>query len=272
MSLLMSGDAMGRDLALIWSDEFLGETLDPAKWRAADDCWGGGNRERQCYTPRPTNVSVEAGLLRLTARREPIFGPALPEKLAKASPARVRRNYSSGKILTAGLASFRYGRIEVRAKLPQGQGLWPAIWMLPEHDNYGPYPQSGEIDIAEAVNLGAACSSCAEGRENRIHGAIHHGPSLKDNRQQGGAEAIDDLDDFHTFAIDWSPERMSWSVDGREYFGVPTRPPFDQRFHLIINLAVEGRWPESANTRGVDDRALPATLLVDWVRVYEQVD
>lgn len=268
----MSSEVMARDLALIWSDEFVGETLDPTKWRAADDCWGGGNHERQCYTPRPANVSVEGGLLRLTARREPVSGRALPEQLADVTTGQVRRNYSSGKILTAGLASFRYGRIEVRAKLPQGQGLWPAVWMLPEHDNYGPYPQSGEIDIVEAVNLGTACAACSAGRENRIHGAIHHGASLQDNRQHGGVAAIEPLDGFHTFAIDWSPARMIWSVDGREYFGFATRRPFDQRFHLIINLAVGGRWPESANARGVDDRALPASLLVDWVRVYERAE
>lgn len=123
---LLSG-ATPTDRVLIWADEFEGGALDTTKWSVVVDCWGGGNNERQCYAA--PNISIREGQLVLTARHEDAATPT--------------RSYRSGKVHTRGLASFRYGRIEVRARMPQGQGLWPAIWMLPEHDNYGPYPQSG---------------------------------------------------------------------------------------------------------------------------------
>lgn len=236
---------------LIWSDEFDGATLSSDRWAKAEDCWGGGNDERQCYTS--ANVSLSDGLLRITALRQ----------------AYRDRAFTSGKVLTRGKASFLYGRIEVRAKLPEGQGLWPAIWLLPEHDNYGPYPQSGEIDLAEAVNLGAPCQ-CGGGKERRVFGALHHGWTPETNRQTGGDRPLPiSSDGFHVFTLVWTPKRMTWLVDGRRYFSTTTRRPFDQRFHLIINLAVGGRWPESHNASGVDTDALPAALLVDWVRVYQ---
>lgn len=247
---------------LIWADEFDGPALDGSKWSADVDCWGGGNQERQCYTDRPGNVAVEDGLLRITARREQMSGPALPARLGGGG--RKTQAYTSARISTRGKASFLYGRIEVRAKLPTGQGQWPAIWMLPEHDNYGPYPLSGEIDIAEAVNLGVRCRGCRD----EVHAALHHGRSLAAMRHSTGKTPLARVDDFHVFALDWTPERMTWSLDGKPYFEQPTRPPFDQRFHLILNLAVGGRWPESAGAKGVEDAALPAALLVDWVRVY----
>lgn len=252
---------------LIWSDEFDGSALDPAKWSAAFDCWGGGNAERQCYTP--ASVEVAGGLLRLTALRQRVTAPALPDQ----PQARQRtREIASGKVLTRGKASFRYGRIEVRAKLPEGQGLWPAIWLLPEHDNYGPYPQSGEIDVAEAVNLGARCALCRGGRERRLYAALHQGRSPQDSRQIGGERALPaSPDGFHLFVLDWRPDRIVWSVDGQRVFRARGGPPFDQRFHLILNLAVGGRWPEGRNARGIDLSSLPAALLVDWVRVYEDV-
>lgn len=249
---------------LIWSDEFDAPTLSSERWSVVDDCWGGGNDERQCYTPG--NVTLSNGLLRITARRESHRGPALPRR--KGGDALVTRAFTSGKLETRGKASFLYGRIEVRAKLPEGQGLWPAIWLLPEHDNYGPYPQSGEIDLAESVNLGVRCRLCLHG-ERRVFAALHHGWSPESNRQIGGDRPLPSSPDgFHVFALDWTPKKMTWSVDGRRYFSTATRPPFDQRFHLILNLAVGGRWPEGSNAGGVDASKLPAVLLVDWVRVY----
>lgn len=266
LTALWSSPAMA-ERRLIWSDEFEGDRLDPEKWSAAHDCWGGGNNERQCYDP--ANVEVSGGRLRLTARRETGSGPALPPHMG-GSDRTLTRDYTSGKVQTRGKASFHYGRIEVRAKLPEGQGLWPAIWMLPEHDNYGPYPQSGEIDIAEAVNLGARCRFCRGGREHRVHGAVHHGWSLETNRQIGGSRLLPaSADGFHVFALDWTPSKMTWLVDGEPYFTTPGRRPFDQRFHLILNLAVGGSWPETHNARGVDPAAFPAVMEVDWVRVYE---
>lgn len=249
---------------LIWSEEFDGARLDPAKWTASQDCWGGGNDERQCYVDDAQALRVADGMLRITARRRAVTGRAKP--LGDPSAEQVGRRYASGRVQTRGLASFRYGRIAVRARLPAGQGLWPAIWMLPEHDNYGPYPRSGEIDIAEAVNLGVRCPGCRD----RVQGAVHHGPSLAANRMWNGSARLAPVDGFHVFALDWTPERMTWSLDGKPYFSQPARKPFDQRFHLILNLAVGGRWPEITGRKGVDDKALPATLEVDWVRVYDR--
>lgn len=248
---------------LIWADEFDGDRLDPARWTAVEDCWGGGNQERQCYTAAPANVSVSDGLLRLVARREPVTGPGGPVGHPAAGET-VARDFSSARIHTRGKASFLYGRIEVRARLPSGQGLWPAIWMLPEHDNYGPYPLSGEIDIAEVVNLGVVCEDC----EDRLHGAVHHGVDPANNTFRTGSHPYTETDGFHVFALEWTPETLTWFMDGDAYFTTPAGPPFDERFHLILNLAVGGTWPESHGRGGVDPDALPAEMLVDWVRVY----
>lgn len=245
--LLAAAGPDGR--ALIWSDEFEGDTLDPSRWTVVEDCGGGGNEERQCYTAPA--VSLRDGQLVLTATH--------------AVTTATMRSYASGKVHTRGLASFRYGRIEVRARMPQGQGLWPAIWMLPEHDNYGPYPQSGEIDIAEAVNLGVGCAGCRD----RFYGARHHGPAPDQNSEESGSIEIKTSAAFHLFALDWTPEQMIWLVDDVAYLRADGAPPWDQRFHLILNLAVGGIWAETSGARGVDDDHFPAELLVDYVRVYE---
>lgn len=258
--LLAMGDVGSREL--IWNDEFDGAKLDLAQWSIVEDCWGGGNRERQCYAA--SNVAVSEGSLFLAARRERGVGSRFPAGHPRAQET-ATRNFTSGKITTRGKASFLYGRIEVRARLPQGQGLWPAIWMLPEHDNYGPYPLSGEIDIFEAVNLGATCEGC----EDRLHGAVHHGPSLEANLHLGGHTLLHDPDGFHVFALEWTPERLTWLLDEKPYFSTEGGPPFDQRFHLIVNLAVGGTWSESSGAGGVDALVFPTTFEVDYVRVYK---
>jgi beta-glucanase (GH16 family) len=155
----------------VWADEFDGDRLDLSKWSHAVDCGGGGNDERQCYVDSPDIVSVAGGVLRLkTVKRKttglanPWAGPVGPMKTG---------DYASGKVLTKGKVSWRYGRIEARARVPGGQGVWPAIWMMPETDAYGGWPRSGEIDILETVNLGAPCDGCEGGRENRLFGTIH---------------------------------------------------------------------------------------------------
>jgi len=266
---------------LVWSDEFDGDRLDDAKWTYAADCGGGGNEERQCYVVSPETVSVGGGVLKLTAIKRrtqglanPWAGPTGPMKTG---------DYASGKILTKGKASWRYGRIEARARVPGGQGVWPAIWMMPERDAYGAWPKSGEIDILETVNLGAPCGSCEGGRENRIFGTIHFaGDAAGAHRQVSTAAPMPaSPDGFHVYAVEWSPEAIVWFVDGQRYAeakaaqwkrddrNVPAAP-FDRPFHLILNLAFGGRWPESANAKGIDEGALPATMEVDWVRVSQK--
>jgi len=267
---------------LVWSDEFDGDRLDDAKWTYAADCGGGGNDERQCYVFSPQTVSVGGGVLKLTTIKRktqgltnPWAGPTGPMKTG---------DYASGKILTKGKASWLYGRIEARARVPGGQGVWPAIWMMPERGAYGGWPRSGEIDILETVNLGAPCGSCEGGRENRIFGTIHFaGDAAGAHRQVSTATPMPaSPTGFHVYAVEWSPEAIVWFVDGQRYAeakaaqwkrdekGEATAAPFDQPFHLILNLAFGGRWPESANAKGVDETALPATMEVDWVRVSQR--
>ena len=142
---------------LVWSDEFDGPQIDRAKWDFDVDCWGGGNDERQCYTDSRRNAFIRDGKLVISARKERASGPAFPlsqrSEPGKAN-ARATRDYTSARLVTRGKAAWTYGKIEVRAKLPGGQGTWPAIWMLPEGNAYGTWAASGEIDILEAVNLG----------------------------------------------------------------------------------------------------------------------
>lgn len=265
----------------VWSDEFDGTRLDLSKWSYAVDCGGGGNNERQCYTDSPDNVSVKGGRLRLAAIKRKTTGPPAP--WAPPGAPFETRDYSSGKIVTRGKSSWRYGRIEARARVPGGQGVWPAIWMMPEAEAYGDWPKSGEIDILETINLGAPCESCEGGRENRVFGTIHFGKgSGEEHRQHSQATPMPpSADGFHVYAVEWSPGEIAWFVDGRRYStaraedwkpvdGVATSAPFDQPFHLILNLAFGGAWPEGANAKGVDDAALPATMEVDWVRVSQK--
>lgn len=270
---------------LVWSDEFDGDRLDPAKWTHAADCGGGGNDERQCYELSPETVSVKDGRLRLTTIKRKTRGLANP--WAGPTGPMKTGDYASGKVLTQGLASWRYGRFEARARVPGGQGVWPAIWMMPELSTYGGWPKSGEIDILETVNLGAPCPQmgpgCEGGRENRIFGTIHFaGDAAGTHRQVSASTPMPaSPDGFHVYAVEWTPEAITWFVDGQKYAEAKaadwTRDdqpagatPFDQPFHLILNLAFGGRWPEGANAKGVDETALPATMEIDWVRVSQK--
>ena len=257
---------------LVWRDEFSGTRLDTTRWRLTEDCWGGGNAERQCYGADA--VRMADGILTITARSEVTRGSAQPD----GRGATVARNFSSGQISTRGRAAWQDCRIRVRARLPQGQGMWPAIWMLPETHQRGVSPLTGEIDIAEAVNLLAACEGCAGGREHRILGALHFAEP-GGSRERSGAVALEDPTAFHIYEVEWSQAAITWRIDGRTFHRVESRAwrkaenrPFNQPYHLILNLAVGGRWPERENEKGIDGRALPATMAVDWVRVYRASD
>lgn len=269
---------------LVWADEFSGTSIDRTKWDFDRDCWGGGNNERQCYTDRSDNAAVAGGLLTITARRERFSGPALPAHMRPASAdagASATKEYTSARMVTRGKAAWRYGRIEVRAKLPAGQGTWPAVWMLPEDQAYGPWASSGEIDILEAVNLGVACAACPGGRENTILGTLHFGGRWPANALNSTeTNAPDVLDGFHTFGIVWAPGRIDWTYDGRVFatkrrggwWSAASRSPdapFDRPFHLILNLAVGGGLSEERGLTGVDETIWPQTMQIDWVRVWQ---
>ena len=271
--------------ALSWSDEFDGDTVDPQKWSLEHACWGGGNNERQCYTNRSDNVELVNGLLRIVALEESYTGPDFPgDTRQKTQP------YTSGKLITQDLADWRYGRISLRAKLPEGQGTWPAFWMLGSSGVYGnTWPLIGEIDIMESINLGARCDDCTgTDGENRTSNALHFGNEFPDNRMVGDRTQLADnsnpADAYHVWSIEWGEGIIKWFLNGELYStftaddwftaAAPDNPnaPYDEAFYLIINLAIGGDYPEPFNETGVADSSLPNQLLVDWVRIYQCAD
>lgn len=273
---------------LVWSDEFDGTAIDRAKWDFDINCWGGGNDERQCYTDSARNASINNGSLVITARKETTTGPALPLHMRTnaANPsATASKPYSSARMVTRGRAAWKYGKIEVRARLPQGQGTWPAIWMLPEDDIYGSWARSGEIDILEAVNLGVQCprsKGCEEGGENTILGTLHFGGAWPDNDLASTEISYPAVLDggYHTYGLLWGEGVFVWTVDGKpfaikrasDWFTTSSNDPnapFDQRFHLILNLAIGGGLPEERALGGVDETGFPKHLTIDWVRVWQ---
>lgn len=284
-SVLAPLEGAGWELA--WADEFDGDMLDRSKWTPEVSCWGGGNSERQCYTDRPENIVVEDGMLLLKARKERFTGPARPLEIAENPNPRLTQQYTSGKVRTRGLHAWRYGRIEVRAKVPAGQGTWPAVWMMPDDDTYGPWPLSGEIDILEAVNIGAKCKMCGGGRgENRTISALHFGDRPPNNRLVDSRTALADLalpsDEFHVYAVEWGEGLIRFLVNDRVHLTVPAdqwdtgsplasgnpNAPFDQPFYIMANLAVGGRLSEENNAKGLAAKSFPAQFAIDWIRVY----
>jgi beta-glucanase (GH16 family) len=284
---LVTAPLEGAGWELVWADEFEGEALDRTRWTPEVSCWGGGNNERQCYTDRPENIAVEKGLLLLKARKERFTGPARPPEIAENPNPRLTQAYTSGKVRTIGKHAWRYGRIEVRAKVPPGQGTWPAVWMMPDDPAYGPWPRSGEIDILEAVNIGAKCKACEGGRgENRTISALHFGDFAPKNRFVDSRTALPDLalpsDDFHVYAVEWGEGLIRFLVDDRVHLTVTAdqwstaapmakgnpAAPFDQPFYIMANLAVGGRLSEENNAKGLAAKSFPAQFAIDWIRVY----
>ncbi len=236
---------------VVWEDEFTGSSLDLAKWnyQTGDGCaegiCGWGNNELQSY--QEANVSVSNGTLKITARKERIRGS----------------KYTSGRINTKGKADFTYGRFEALIKLPAGDGLWPAFWMLSTQEPYGSWPQSGEIDIMEFVAA----------KQDEVLGTIHYGDLYPNNQSQGDTYRLSQgvfPDGFHEFAIEWEPDEIRWFVDGVLYATkkpediAPYNWPFDSDFHFLLNVAVGGNLGGTVN-----DTMLPATMEVDYVRVYD---
>jgi beta-glucanase (GH16 family) len=253
LMMLMGMQQQEAKWELVWKDEFDAKELDQSKWEVIVNGRGGGNGELQYY--RKENVQVADGLLVIEARKEKFNGPD------------GARDFTSARIRTKGKGDWKYGRIEVRAKLPKGKGIWPAIWMLPTDNRYGNWPSSGEIDIMEML-----------GHEpQRVHGTLHWGDRVQRHMQKGEVFHLGNgtfADEFHVFGLEWEERTISWSIDGKVYQTQKdwhTRDaafpaPFDQRFHLILNLAVGGAWPGDPDAK----TDFPATMLVDWVKVYQK--
>lgn len=234
---------------LVWQDEFEDTELDRTRWTFDIGGNGWGNQELQMYTDRPENIRIEDGILVIEAREEPELVGG--------------RNYSSARIKTQGLHSWAYGRIEARIKLPHGQGIWPAFWMLGEDLYRKGWPGAGEIDILEFI-----------GREpNRIYATVH-APGYSGGDGVGGSMFVpgDSLrNDFHVYAIEWEENQIRWYFDDQEYFrltpaDVPDEWIFDHPFFIILNLAVGGRWPGYPD----ETTTFPQFLYIDYVRVYEK--
>jgi len=240
---------------LVWSDEFNGKDIDFSKWAVEENGHGGGNGELQYYVDRPENLRIEDGHLVIEAHKQ------------KYNAAGVEKDYTSGRLRTKRRASWLYGRFEIRAKLPTGRGIWPAIWMLPEKEDYGGWAASGEIDIMEMVGHEPA----------KVHGTLHHGAEWPKNVHTGAPFELKQgtfADDFHVFAIEWEKGAIRWYVDGALYQtqtkwsspGGAFPAPFDQPFHLILNVAVGGAWPGPPD----DKTVFPQRMTIDWVRVYQR--
>ncbi|WP_331344836.1 glycoside hydrolase family 16 protein [Cellvibrio sp. UBA7661] len=283
-----SSTAATPEWKLVWSDEFDGATIDTSKWNFEKNCWGGGNNEQQCYTDRAENAYIEGGVLNIVAKREDFTGSDSPEG---DSPNTKTLPYTSARLRTKNIAEWTFGKFEVRAKLPFGQGTWPAIWMLPTNSPYGTWASSGEIDIMEAVNLKVVTNGGEP--EAAVHGTLHYGRVWPGNMNAGADYKLPNnanpADDFHTYAVEWEEGEIRWYVDGvhfatqREtgWYGqymqdgvlkdAPVGAPFDRhsKFHLLLNLAVGGNWAGNVNNKGVDESVFPQKMLVDWVRVYE---
>ncbi|WP_111671311.1 glycoside hydrolase family 16 protein [Algoriphagus litoralis] len=236
---------------LIWSDEFETDGLpNPNYWSYDVGDHGWGNNELQFYTKEnPKNARIADGILIIEARADSSY----------------QKGYSSARIVTKGQAAWQYAYIEVRAKLPEGTGTWPAIWMLPEKNTYGGWPKSGEIDIMEHVGYDPG----------RVHGTVHTEAFNHSIGTQKGAQLTvpDFQNDFHTYAIDWRKDKIDFFIDGEKYFTFentgngPKEWPFDQPFHLILNIAVGGNW---GGAKGVDTAIWPQRLEVDYVRVFDK--
>lgn len=266
-----------------WSDEFDGDKIDAKKWafdlgngfrKGESGEWisGWGNEELQYYTDAPSNIFVADGMLHIRAVKEPTNGFAY-------SSARIKsRNRDESPLFNQ-----KYGRFEFRAKLPTGQGVWPALWMLPQKDTYGTWAASGEIDVLEARGQ----------NPHEILGTLHYGGQWPDNEHSGETFKLpggQTIADFHVYTIEWEPGEIRWYFDGKQYAAqsswwsgstsaqtakppqreedlAPWPAPFDQEFYLIMNVAVGGKFLGNPD----DTTKFPAEMIVDYVRAYEKV-
>ncbi len=260
---------------LYYNDEFSGNSLDMSSWSyntgyfldtSDPGTFGWGNNEAEYYTDKEENIFVKDGSLHLVAKYDPYTFTCTDEAQTK-----VTADYSSGKIISKDKVAFTYGRVDFRAKLPAGNGLWPALWLLPNDDSYGVWAASGEIDVMEA-----------RGRiNNSTSGTIHYGGTWPNNKYTGSDYIFEDGstydDGYHVYSVIWEKDSITWYVDGNFFQYIPKSlwysansdsdtAPFDKDFYLIMNLAVGG-WFDG----GVmpDEDFSSAEMLVDYVRVYK---
>ncbi|MEM9373394.1 MAG: glycoside hydrolase family 16 protein, partial [Planctomycetota bacterium] len=227
----------GPGWTLTFADEFDGFILNPNNWSYQTGTGtefglvGWGNNELQYYTNRSVNSFVSDGTLKIIARLENFEGSA----------------YTSARLRSINKVDFRYGRIEARIKLPSTTGVWPAFWMLPTNSPYGGWPMSGEIDIMESKDFA-----------DSVAGTIHYGNPWPNNVFSGGSTTLNGTDfsaDYHVYAVEWEADQIRWYVDDVLYYTRTSsqwftaassglQAPFDNPFHLLLNVAVGGNYPD----------------------------
>ncbi|OQW44381.1 MAG: glycoside hydrolase [Proteobacteria bacterium SG_bin6] len=248
------------DYALVWADEFEQDgPPDPGKWAydIEHNKRGWFNNEQQYYSnARAENARVEKGALIIEARADAAAIAKLPDWGGQ--------RYSSARLRTLGKASWTYGAVEVRAKLPCGRGTWSAIWMLPD-DKAIPWPDSGEIDIMEHVGFDPG----------KVHFSTHtkNGNFIDHTERTAAATVSGACGEMHRYQLRWTPNLIVMGVDDQRSFAFK-RPsakrsdwPFDGPFHLLLNIAIGGDW---GGQQGIDPAAFPARMEIDYVRVYQQ--
>ena len=240
----------GPGWTLVWADEFNGPSIDTNNWTYDLGGGGWGNNELETYTSSPTNSYVQNGELVIKAIKS-------------------KGKYTSARLKTQGLRSWQYGKIAARIRLPYGQGIWPAFWMMGTNISNVGWPKCGEIDLMELIGGG-------ENRDDTIYGTIHWDENGSHASVGSGAHELPDpqffYQDYHVFEIEWNSTQIISRLDSVEYFraGVdtatyPNRSEFHAPFFVILNVAVGGNWPGNPNHNTV----FPQYMYVDWVRVYQ---
>ncbi len=249
-----ASSAQAQCYRLVWADEFDGTALDTTAWsyQIGNGCpalCGWGNDEQEWY--QRDNLEVSGGTMKIHVREETVG----------------TNSYTSSRIRTFEKMHWTTGRFEARMKMPTGQGLWPAFWMLPEESHYGTWPMSGEIDIMEMIGSQPATT----------FGTIHYGPAYPANQYAGNTTTLPSgilADDFHEFAVEWEAEEIRWYIDGALYHTMnpdnllPYPWRFNRDFHLLLNVAVGGYFPGYPDATTV----FPQVMEVDYVRVYQDVN
>jgi len=270
---------------LVFSDEFEGNSLDRSKWTPEVNCWGGGNAEKQCYVDHPETIFVKDGKLHLKAIYKGAYQLHGNDKctLDNEGSCSWTQPFISGRVNSkAANLAWKYGKIRVKALLPSGPFLWPAIWMLPQDDVYGTWAASGEIDIMEARGQDA----------DRISHAIHYGGQWPNNIYSDKLVTIANAQNsWHVYGIDWTENTLTFSIDDNPTFTVDlnrsfysgkgnnpytgNRQPFDQKFHLLFNVAVGGGFFNAGqygefNPEVHSKQWTRPELAIDYVRVYQR--
>lgn len=246
-----------KDYSLVWSDEFDGTAINTNNWSYQVEPAGRFNNEWQAYTNSSDNAYIENGNMIIEAKYN---GQGLSQG-----------NFTSARMITQGKKNFKYGKVQARIKVPYGQGIWPAFWMLgsniKENNPNGTvnWPYCGEIDIMEKVGGGI--------KEKELHGTIHFWEDSKNKWTYIGGKTTTTnnlADDFHVYEVEWDAEKIIWKLDGIEYhrqnISSSDYDEFRNEFYILLNVAVGGDWPGAPNST----TTFPQKMLIDWVRVYQK--